>query len=154
MRLKIEGVLILCIVVVLAKTCFEKFAPKVRRLVHDLLPVKTLVHQISQNIRRIEYKYFWLEGHLMYIQNSAKISISIFWFVPTWTVTLNFCQEVYVCDYPPIFVIWLIIYFDLPISLVTVSIFSCAISIPCLSLLKSKNARYPCISGKKCQIRS
>ena len=27
MRLKVEGVLILCIVVVLAKTCFEKFAP-------------------------------------------------------------------------------------------------------------------------------
>ena len=48
MRLKIEGVLILCIAVVLAKTCLEKFAPKVRRLVHDLLPnpVKTLIRHI------------------------------------------------------------------------------------------------------------
>ena len=54
MRLKIEGVLILCIVVVLAKTCFEKFAPKVRRLVHNLLPVKTLIRHSSQTIRRIE----------------------------------------------------------------------------------------------------
>ena len=58
MRLKIEGVLILCIVVVLAKTCFEKFAPKLRRLVHDLVLVKTLVHHISQTIRRIEKKFF------------------------------------------------------------------------------------------------
>ena len=46
MRLKIEGVLILYIVVVFAKTCSEKFAPKVGRLVRDLLPVKTLVHHI------------------------------------------------------------------------------------------------------------
>ena len=57
MRLKIEGVLILCIVVVLAKTCFEKFAPKLRRLVHDLVSVKTLVHHISQTTRRIEKKF-------------------------------------------------------------------------------------------------
>ena len=31
MMLKIEGALILCIVAVLAKTCLEKFTPKVRR---------------------------------------------------------------------------------------------------------------------------
>ena len=54
MRLKIEGVLILCIVVVLAKTCFEKFTPKVRHLGHNLLLVKTLVRHILQTIRHIE----------------------------------------------------------------------------------------------------
>ena len=54
MRLKIEGVLMLCIVVVLAETCFEKFAPKVRRLVHGILPEKTLVRHISQTIKRID----------------------------------------------------------------------------------------------------
>ena len=58
MRLKIEEVLILCIVAVLAKAGFEKFAPKVlRRLVQDLLPVKTLVRHISQTIRRIEKSF-------------------------------------------------------------------------------------------------
>ena len=54
MRLKIKGVLILCIVAVLANTCFEKFDPKVRRLVHNLIPVKIFVLHISQTIRRIE----------------------------------------------------------------------------------------------------
>ena len=49
MRLKIEGILILCIVVVLAKICFEKFAPRVHRFVHDLPPVKTLIRHISQS---------------------------------------------------------------------------------------------------------
>ena len=47
MRLKIDGVLILCIVVVLAKACFEKFATKILCLVPDLLPVKTPVRRIS-----------------------------------------------------------------------------------------------------------
>ena len=50
MKLKIEGVLILSIVVVLAKTCFKKFAPKVCSLVQNLLPVKTFVSDISQTI--------------------------------------------------------------------------------------------------------
>ena len=65
-RLKIEGVLILCIVVVLAKTCFEKFAPKVRIKVNNFLPVKTFVRHISQTIRCIGKKN-WPEIHLMYI---------------------------------------------------------------------------------------
>ena len=68
LRLKIEGLLILCIVIVVAKTCFEKLiAPKVLRLVHDLLPVKTRVRHISQTIRRIEKIIFWPEIHLVYI---------------------------------------------------------------------------------------
>ena len=54
MRLKIKGVFIFCIVVVLAKICFEKFAPRVRLLVDDLLPVKTFVRHIFQTIRRNE----------------------------------------------------------------------------------------------------
>ena len=48
MRLKIEGILISYIFVVLIKTCFETISPKVRHLVHDLLPIKTLVRHISQ----------------------------------------------------------------------------------------------------------
>ena len=71
MKLKIEGELILCIVEVFAKTCIEKFAPKVPRLVHDLLPVKTLVRHILQTIRRIE-KTNWLKVHLMYIHILRK----------------------------------------------------------------------------------
>ena len=51
-----EAALILCIVVVLAKTCFEKLAPKVRCLVPNLLPVKALVRHSSQTIRRVENK--------------------------------------------------------------------------------------------------
>ena len=65
MRLKTERILILCIVVVFAKTCFGKFAPKVHHLFHDLIPAKTLVRHILQTIRRIEKNFFWL--HLMYI---------------------------------------------------------------------------------------
>ena len=38
-KLKIERVLILCIVVVLAKTCFKKFAPKIRRLVQQFTSI-------------------------------------------------------------------------------------------------------------------
>ena len=49
--------LILCIVVILAKTCFDKSAPKLRRLVHNLLPVKTLVLHTSQTIRRTEKSF-------------------------------------------------------------------------------------------------
>ena len=45
-----------------SQKCFEKFAPKERRLVHDLLLVKTLVRHILQTIRRIENK-FWVEVH-------------------------------------------------------------------------------------------
>ena len=61
MKLKIEGVLTLCIVVVLAKTCLEKFAPKVRRLVHDLLPAKTVVdvRHISRTFRPIEKIFYF-----------------------------------------------------------------------------------------------
>ena len=58
MGLKIEGASILCIVAVLAKTCLEKFIPKVRRTSYNLLPVKTLVRHISQTIRRIEKHFF------------------------------------------------------------------------------------------------
>ena len=76
MRLESEGVLILCIIVVLAKTGFEKFAPKVRRLVYNLLPVKTLVCHISQTIRRIEKKL--TESSFNVYLYSGKISISIF----------------------------------------------------------------------------
>ena len=43
MRLKIEGVLIVCIVVVLAKTCFEKFASKYAGYFNNLLQVEILV---------------------------------------------------------------------------------------------------------------
>ena len=61
MRLKIAGVLILYIVVVFAKTCSEKFAPKVRRLVRDLLPVKTLVSpylgKILDVLKKIDLKF-------------------------------------------------------------------------------------------------
>ena len=71
MRLKIEGVLILCIVAVLPKSCFEKFAPEVRRLAHDLfLVLKRIVRPISQTIRRIEKSIFFtdrLEVNLMYM---------------------------------------------------------------------------------------
>ena len=71
-RLKIEGVLILCIVAVLPKSCFEKFAPEVRRLAHDLfLVLKRIVRPISQTIRRIEKSIFFLtdrlEVNLMYM---------------------------------------------------------------------------------------
>ena len=55
MQLKTEGVLILFIVVIFATTCFEKIASKVYRLVHDLLPVKSLVHHILQTMRPIEF---------------------------------------------------------------------------------------------------
>ena len=58
MRLTIEGVFILCIVVVFAKTCFEKFVPILRRLVHDLPPVKTLVRHILQAIGHIKKNLF------------------------------------------------------------------------------------------------
>ena len=85
MRLKIEGALILCIVAVFAKTCLEKFTPKVRRTSNNLLP---LTH-ISQTIRRIEKHFFLLEAYLMYICMAAKISFSIFWSIPTWTITLT-----------------------------------------------------------------
>ena len=64
MRLKIEGALILSIVAVLAKTCLEKFTPKVRRTSYNLLSGKTLVRHISQTIRRIEKLFFLLEVHL------------------------------------------------------------------------------------------
>ena len=48
-----EGVLILCIVTVLAKTCLEKFTPKVYVgcMSYNLLPVIILIHHISQTIR-------------------------------------------------------------------------------------------------------
>ena len=54
--LKIEGVLILCIVIVLAKICFEKFAPKVRHLVHGHHNTTLKTRHISQTNRRIENK--------------------------------------------------------------------------------------------------
>ena len=40
MMLKIEGALILCIVAVLAKTCLEKFTPKVRRTSYNFTSVE------------------------------------------------------------------------------------------------------------------
>ena len=48
MRLKTEGILILCLVAVLAKTCFEKFAPKIRRLVR-----KGIEEAGNKNARRV-----------------------------------------------------------------------------------------------------
>ena len=68
--------LILCIVTVLAKTCLEKFTPKVRCTSQKLLPVKTLVRHISQAIGRIEKHFFLLEVHFMYIYILRK---SKFW---------------------------------------------------------------------------
>ena len=65
------------IVVVLAKTYFEKLAPKVRYLVRDLLPVNTLVRHISQTIRRIEKKMLTVSSFNIHLY-CAKISISIF----------------------------------------------------------------------------
>ena len=67
MRLKIEGALIFCIVAILAKTCIEKFTPKVRRTSYNLLPVKTLVRPISQTIRRIENRFFTRSSFDQYI---------------------------------------------------------------------------------------
>ena len=67
--------MILCIVTVLAKTCPEKFTPKVRRTI--LLPVKTLVRHISQTIRRIESIFLTRSSFNVYLY-SAKISISKF----------------------------------------------------------------------------
>ena len=67
MMVKIEGALVLCIVAVLAKTCLEKFTPKVRRTSTISLPVKTLVRHISQTIKRIEKQFLLLKVHLMYI---------------------------------------------------------------------------------------
>ena len=43
---------LICIVAVLAKTCFDKFGSKVRRTPNNLLPVKTLVRHCSQTIRQ------------------------------------------------------------------------------------------------------
>ena len=40
MRLKIEGALILCVVAVLAKTCLEKFTPKLRRTSYNFISGK------------------------------------------------------------------------------------------------------------------
>ena len=82
MRLKIEGALILRIVAVLAKICLEKFTPKVRRTSYHLLPVKTLVRHISQT------SFFMPRSSFNVYLYSAKISISKFWSVPTWMVTL------------------------------------------------------------------
>ena len=73
-RLKIEGALILCIVAVLAKTCLEKFTPKVRRTSFNLLLVKSLVRHISQTVRRIE-KHFLTRSSFNVYFYSAKISI-------------------------------------------------------------------------------
>ena len=67
MKLKIEGVF-----VVLAKTCFEKFAPKVRRIFHNLLPVKSLVRHCLQTTRRVDKISF-----NVYLY-SAKISFRYF----------------------------------------------------------------------------
>ena len=61
MRLKTEGVLFLCIIVDSAKTCFEKFALKLRRLVQQFTSGKygeTLVYHISQTDRRIKKMFF------------------------------------------------------------------------------------------------
>ena len=68
MRLKKEGVLSLCIVVVLAKTSFEKFASKVRRLVDNLFPVKSFVRQLDVLSGSSFNVYLYC----------AKISVSIF----------------------------------------------------------------------------
>ena len=67
MRLKIEGALIRCIVAVLAKTCLEKFTPKVHRMSYNFIyfQQKSLVRHISQTIRRIEKHFFLLEVHLI-----------------------------------------------------------------------------------------
>ena len=74
MRLKIEGVLILCIVVVLAKTCFEKFAPKEHIKVNNFILVKTLVRHILQTVLDILTKKISVNMYL-YL---AKVLISIF----------------------------------------------------------------------------
>ena len=68
MMLKLEGVLILCIVAVLAKTCLEKFTPKVRPTSYNFTSgKKTLVRLISQTIKRIEKQFLLLKVHLTYI---------------------------------------------------------------------------------------
>ena len=50
---------------------------RVSRLVHNLLPVKTLVRHTSQTIRGIE-KTIWLEVHLMYIYILRKSQFRYF----------------------------------------------------------------------------
>ena len=68
MRLKIEGVLIIYIVVVLAKACFEKFAPKVRRLVDNLIPVKNSRSPYRKILGVLKHNCFnWRFINLMYI---------------------------------------------------------------------------------------
>ena len=85
MRLKIERVLMLCIVAVLTKNCFEKFTPEVRRLVHNSFSnsvKKTLVRNFSQTITHIEQK-FRLEVYLKYTYFVRKSHYTIFLSVPT-----------------------------------------------------------------------
>ena len=98
MRFKIEGALILCIVAGLAKTCLEKFTPKVRRTSYNLLPVKTLVHHVY--IRRIEKHFLTRSSFNMYLY-SAKISISIFWSVPTYGQTVTLREDDTGCQNAP-----------------------------------------------------
>ena len=50
MRLKIEGALILCVVAVLAKTCLEKFTPKVRRKSYNFTRSSFNVYLFSAKI--------------------------------------------------------------------------------------------------------
>ena len=76
--LKIEGALILCIVAVLAKTCLEKFIPKVRTRHTISLPVKTLVRHISQTIKLIEKQFLLLKVYLMYIYLLQKSQFRYF----------------------------------------------------------------------------
>ena len=76
--LKIEGALILCIVVVLAKTYLEKFTPKVRRASYNFTSSKISRRHISQTIKHIEKQFLLQKVHLMYIYILQKSQFRYF----------------------------------------------------------------------------
>ena len=67
MSLKIERILIHCIVVVLAKTCFKKIVPKVRRLSSQFIPGKNSRSPYLANYYTYRKNIFLMEVNLMHI---------------------------------------------------------------------------------------
>ena len=68
MRLKIEVASILCIVAVLAKTCLEKFTPKVRRISYNFTSGKN-----SRKLLDVSKNIFLSKGSFDISLYSAKI---------------------------------------------------------------------------------
>ena len=77
MMLKIEGALILCIAAVLAKTCLEKFTPKVRRTSYNFTSSKNSRSSYLANYWRIEKQLLLLKV-LMYIYILQKSQFRYF----------------------------------------------------------------------------